>query len=84
MNFKDYITKKKFTKTLDTDNQAVAKIIYEGFKDKKRVPFGSIIGLITRKGKQAVLEIYNETIKSDCRDRISLFFYKLGENKVKF
>lgn len=62
--------------------QALAEDIYLYFG--KKLPFGRIMKMIKMKGYQAIYEFFEEIKRSNPKDRLSLFIYKVKNNKVVF
>jgi len=65
-----------------TREQELADQIY--FYFGKKINFPLIIKSIKNKGYQAIFEAWQEVKKADCQDKIKLFMWKLGQNKVIF
>ena len=70
----------KNTRTPSDNAHFVANEIYEYFG--KRLAYPRIIGIVSRKGSQATLEILNEVKKAKCRDKIALFVWKCSQMRV--
>jgi hypothetical protein len=65
-----------------TAEQALADEIYSYFG--KKLPFARIMYLIKTKGRQAVYEIWNEVRKSSANDHLSLFLWRVKNEKIVY
>lgn len=77
MNTQDYLAKlTKKTKTkIFTRDQALAEEIWNWAG--KRIPFGQLMSVITRKGNQKVSEIWSGVKQDKVDDPISIFLWRL-------
>lgn len=85
MNFAESYLKQlnKTPKRIYTKEQTLADEIWRYFE--KKYPFPRIMKDIKNKGFQAIYEIYNEIKKSeDIKNRLSLYVWKVRENKIEF
>ncbi len=79
IQLKDYKIKKI---RIFTKEQALADEIFTYFG--KQLKFGQIMKFIKMKGHKAIYELWNEVRQSNPKNRLSLFIYKVKENKVIF
>lgn len=81
MTFQEkYLDKLKKNPRAYSPTQALVQEIYTG-KDRKM--YGMLGGMIKRKGLQFSRETWQEVSKSDAKDKIKLFMWKLGKMKVE-
>jgi hypothetical protein len=62
--------------------QAVAAEIYEYFH--KKLSYPRIIGIVSRKGPQAVRECFQEIQKGDAKNKLALFIWKTNRMTVRW
>lgn len=64
-----------------TKNQSLATEIYLHFD--KRLPFPRILGMIRQKGYSGVREAWQESVKSEAKDKLALFIWKVAQQKFE-
>lgn len=78
----DLSTYKIKNKKIYTKEQELADQIHSYFD--KKLGFPMIMNFIKTKGYQFVYEVWNEVKQSNPKNRLSLFMYKIGEEKIIF
>ena len=61
---------------INTGDQVLANDIYLFFGKSKEMPFGLIMGLIKRLGRQRIYEIWNDVRQNKADDHLKLFMWK--------
>ena len=81
---KDYLNRFSLDKKKrkQTREQVLAEEIWLHFS--KKVTFGMLMGLIKKKGEQAIREFFYESIKTPHPDHLALFLWKCKNNKVQW
>ncbi len=65
---------------IHTKEQSLCNDIWEYFG--KKLPFSRIMRIIKEKGTQATYEIWNNIKQSNPKDRLSLFIWKVKQEKI--
>ena len=63
-----------------TREQLLAEDVWLFFS--KRLPFPRLMKMIKDKGHQAVYESFNDVRKSNAKDKLALFIFKVKEYKI--
>ena len=76
----NYLNKFKKEEKKISREQYLADEIYKFFD--KKAHFGMLMKFIKLKGWQAIYEIFNEIKKADANDKLKLFMWKIGQERI--